>query len=68
MFLKGIDKLIKENLRKNKTKEEEEITRRYVEEFRNRQKKAELTQRNQQVRKINKSKITYNNQQKNTNI
>jgi len=33
ILLKGVDKLIKENLRKNKTKEEEEISKRYLEEF-----------------------------------
>ena len=33
ILLKGVDKLIKENLKKNKTKEEEEISKRYLEEF-----------------------------------
>lgn len=46
LFLKGVDKLIKENLKKNKTKEEEEISKRYMEEFKNKLKKVELTQRN----------------------
>jgi hypothetical protein len=33
LFLKGVDKLIKENLKRNKTKEQEEISKRYMEEF-----------------------------------
>lgn len=60
ILLKGVDKLIKENLRKNKTKEEEEISRRYLEEFKQKLRKNELSQRNQQVRKINASKIMGN--------
>eukprot|EP00347_Sterkiella_histriomuscorum_P007962 403346899 len=66
ILLKGVDKLIKENLKKNKTKEEEEISKRYLEEFKQKLKKNELTQRNQQVRKINASKIMYNHQHKNS--
>lgn len=31
--MKGVDKLIKENLKRNKTKEEEEISKKYLEEF-----------------------------------
>jgi len=58
--MKGVDKLIKENLKRNKTKEEEEISKKYLEEFKQKLKKNELTQRNQQVRKINASKIMYN--------
>ncbi len=33
LFLKGVDKLIKENLKRNKTKEQEEFSRRCMEEF-----------------------------------
>jgi hypothetical protein len=68
IFLKGVDKLIKDNLKKNKTKEEEEISKRYMEEFKQKLKKVELTQRNQQVRKINASKIISNHQHKNSQI
>lgn len=46
VLLKGVDKLIKENLRKNKTKEEEEISKRYLEEFKQKLRKNELSQRN----------------------
>ena len=66
LFIKGVDKIIRENLKKNRTKEEEEISRRQLEDFRQRLKKIELTQRNQQVRKINASKIVYNHQHKNS--
>ena len=33
LFIKGVDKIIRENLKKNRTKEEEEISRRYLEDF-----------------------------------
>ena len=44
--MKGVDKLIKENLKRNKTKEEEEISKKYLEEFKQKLKKNELTNRN----------------------
>ena len=46
LFIKGVDKIIRENLKKNRTKEEEEISRRQLEDFRQRLKKIELSQRN----------------------
>lgn len=47
LFIKGVDKIIRENLKKNRTKEEEEISRRYLEDFKQKLKKIELSQRNQ---------------------
>jgi hypothetical protein len=41
--LKGVDKLIKENLRKNKTKEEEEVQKKFFEEYKQRLKKIEIS-------------------------
>lgn len=32
--IKGVDKLIKDNLKKNKTKEEEEIVKKYLDDYR----------------------------------
>ena len=66
VFAKGVDQIIKENLKKSKHKEEEEVLKKYLEEFRQRKKKVELSQRNQEVRKINASKIIYNHQHKNS--
>jgi hypothetical protein len=43
LFIKGVDKIIKENLKRNRTKEEEEISKRYLEDFKQRIKKIELT-------------------------
>lgn len=43
IILKGVDKLIKDNLRKNKTKEEEHISKRQIEEFKSKVKKMELS-------------------------
>jgi hypothetical protein len=51
--------LIKENLKRNKNKEEEEVSKRFFEEYKQRMKKVELSQRNQEVRKINASKIIF---------
>lgn len=53
----AVDKLIKENLRKNKNKLEEESIKKQLEAVRLKKKRAELTQRNQEVRMINASKI-----------
>jgi hypothetical protein len=43
LMLKGVDKLIKENLKKVKTKEEEQISKRKIEEFKQKIKKMELS-------------------------
>ena len=59
LMLKGVDRLIKENLKKVKSKEDEQISKRKIEEFKQKIKKMELSQRNQQVRKINASKIMH---------
>jgi len=55
----AVDKLIKENIRKNKNKLEEACIRKQQEEFRQKQRRAELSQRNQEVRMINASKIVH---------
>lgn len=59
----AVDKLIKENLRKNKNKLEEESIKKQLEAVRLKKKRAELTQRNQEVRMINASKIHHSGNQ-----
>lgn len=68
IYLKGVDKLIKENLKRNKNKEEEEVSKRFFEEYKQKMKKVELSQRNQEVRKINASKIIFNHKHKNSQV
>ena len=53
----NVDKLIKQNIRKNKSKMEDDMIKKQLEEYRQMQRKAELSQRNQEVRKINASKV-----------
>ena len=67
-YVKGVDRIIKENLKRNKTKEEEEILKKYLEDYRQKQKRVELSQRNQEVRKINASKIITNHQHKHSQV
>jgi hypothetical protein len=43
LYIKGVDKIIRENLKKNRTKEEEEISKRYLEDFKQKLKKIELS-------------------------
>jgi hypothetical protein len=54
---KVVDKLIKDNIRKNKNKQDEEQVKKQLEQQRLQQRKADLTQRNQEVRMMNASKI-----------
>jgi len=49
--------LIKNNLKKQKQREEMEMMKKYLEDFKQKQKRQEQTQRNVDVRKINASKI-----------
>jgi len=53
----AVDKLIKENIRRNKNKIEEAWREKEREEFRQTQRRAELSQRNREVRRINASKM-----------
>jgi hypothetical protein len=43
VFFKGVDKIIRENLKKNKSKEEEEYKKQYVEDLKSKLKKVELS-------------------------
>lgn len=43
LMLKGVDKMIKENLKKVKNKEDEQISKRKIEEFKQKIKKMELS-------------------------
>lgn len=52
-----VDKLVKDNIRKKKNKQEENDWKKQFEELKLLQKKAELSQRNQEVRIINASKV-----------
>ena len=63
---KGADRIIKENLKKSKQREDEEVTKRFLEEYKQKLKRAELSQRNQEVRKINASKIIQHHVHKNS--
>lgn len=43
LVLKGVDRMIKDNLKKVKTKEDEQISKRKIEEFKQKIKKMELS-------------------------
>jgi len=43
VFFKGVDRIIKENLRKNKSKEVQEFQKQYFEEIKSKLKKVELS-------------------------
>lgn len=53
----NLDKLIKQNIRKNQSRIEEQQLRQQLEEFRQQQRKNNLSQRNKELRQINASKI-----------
>jgi hypothetical protein len=59
----AVDKLIKQNIRKNQTKLEEDLLKKQHEEERKLQRKNELSQRNQEVRQLNASKVIANTKQ-----
>ena len=51
--LSGLDKLVKKNLRKKGKKEAEEMLKKFMEETQKKNRQAEITERNKEVRKNN---------------